>query len=223
MSLHTLTPSDRRFFATTYRLAQQSVEGFAFWRELLPHLKLRRLKYWDGVVANEDLLRLIITNTKRSFVITSYILSDNEGPGRTGYNVFQLVERCGKLDPDFDADAERRLLMKPDVVGAIKKIRLLRNNLDAHHVANDGWKKTFGRFTNAEFERLISTLYGIVLRCNRRVGMRRLSENSLIKTNVVYADRLLRALTKQKMDGEIGPQFTSVDDWESEAHDHAID
>src|SRR4051812_23498587 len=70
----TMDKNERRFFTTVYRLAQQSVEGFAFWKELLPHLKLRRAKYWDAVTFNEELLRIIITNTKRSFVVTTFIL-----------------------------------------------------------------------------------------------------------------------------------------------------
>lgn len=179
------------------------------------------MQYWDAVVANEDLLRLIITNAKRSFVITTYILCDNKGQGRSGHNVFQLVERCRRVNPYPQIDADRSLLGEPGIARAIEKVRLLRNNLDAHHVAGDDWKKAFGRFSNAEFDRLISTLYGVIVRCNKSVGLRRVSEGSLRKANIIYADRLLRALASQQKSGEIGQQFTSVDNWESQAGEPA--
>jgi hypothetical protein len=209
-----MNPSERRFFTTVYRLAQQSVEGFAFWKELLPHLKLRRLKYWEGISFNEELLRIIITNTKRSFVVTTFILCDNEGYGQQGHNVHQLLERCSAL-PNFDIDAEKRLLASRKTARRIKQIRILRNNIDAHHSASDEWKRRFGTLRNSEFEELISTIYGIVFRCNKAAGMRRVSEDSLRKASTVYADRLLRALEKQVKDGCAGIGFVTVDDWES--------
>lgn len=214
MSLQPLNRADSRFFTTTYRLAQQSVEGFAFWKELLPHVKLRRLKYLEGLWTNEDLLRLLVTNAKRSFVVTSYILCDNEGQGQQGHNVFKLIDRCSKILPDFDAQAEIQLLHSPELVRAINQVRILRNNLDAHHAVTDDWKRPFGRFPTEKFEQLISTLYGIAIRCNRSVGLRRISECSLREANTVYADRLLRALTKQEQEGDVGKQFGSVEDWE---------
>jgi hypothetical protein len=68
---------------------------------------------------------------------------------------------------------------------------------------------------NAEFAELISTIYGIVFRCNKAAGLRRASENSLRKASTVYADRLLRALEKQAKDGCVGIGFASVDEFES--------
>jgi hypothetical protein len=214
MSAIVLSEGDRDFFITVYRLAQQSVEGFALWKEFLPHLKLRKPKYYEAVSFNEDLLRIIITNTKRSFVVTTYILSDNEGQGQKGHNVFQLLERSAKL-PNLDVAAERRLLEQPNTVRSMKKIRILRNNLDAHHGTSDDWKKLFGSVPNSEFEALISALYGVVRRCNVAAGFKRVSEKSLSKATVAGADRLMRALAKQLELGEAGQGFQSVDDWES--------
>jgi len=214
MSAMVLSKKDRNFFTTVYRLAQQSVEGFALWKEFLPHLKLRKVKYWEAVSFSEDLLRIIITNTKRSFIVTTYILSDNEGQGEKGHNVFQLLERSAKF-PSLDANAERRLLDQPNTIRAMAKIRILRNNLDAHHATSDDWKKRFGSVPNAEFEALISTLYGVVRRCNVAAGLKRVSENSLRNATVVGADRLLRALARQLELAEAGQGFQSVEDWES--------
>jgi hypothetical protein len=214
MSAMVLSKEERSFFTTVYRLAQQSVEGFALWKEFLPHLKLRKLKYWEAVSFNEDLLRIVITNTKRSFVVTTYILSDNEGQGQKGHNVFQLLERSARF-PNLDPDAERRLLEQPNTVRAMAKIRILRNNLDAHHATSYDWKGRFGSLPNAEFEALISTLYGVVRRCNVAAGLKRVSENSLRKATIAGADRLLRALARQLELGEAGRAFQSVDDWES--------
>ncbi|HCX31344.1 MAG TPA: hypothetical protein DHU55_16480 [Blastocatellia bacterium] len=135
--------SETRFFTTVYRLAQQSVEGFAFWKELLPHLKLQRRKYWEAILFNEELLRIIITNTKRACVVSTFILCDNEGYGRQGHNVQQLLERCTAL-PSFDANAEKQLLASKKTARRIEQIRILRNNLDAHHSASDEWKQRFG-------------------------------------------------------------------------------
>lgn len=209
-----MNQNDSRFFTTVYRLAQQSVEGFAFWKELLPHLKLRRLKYWKGVSFNEEMLRIIITNTKRSFVVTTFILCDNKRYGQKGHDVHQLLERCCLLQ-NFDVDAEKRLLTSRKTARRIEQIRILRNNLDAHHSTSDDWKRRFGILPNAEFEDLISVIYGIVFRCNKAAGLRRVSENSLRKASTVYADRLLRALEKQVKDGCAGQGFTTVDDFES--------
>jgi hypothetical protein len=209
-----MNQSERRFFTTVYRLAQQSVEGFAFWKELLPHLKLHHRKYFEGVLFNEELLRIIITNTKRSLVVTTFILCDNSGHGKRGHTVYQLLERSSAL-LNFDVEAEKRLLDSPKIVRRIEQIRILRNNLDAHHAASDEWKRRFGTLPNAEFEELISTVYGIVFRCNKAAGLKRISEDSLRKTSTVYADRLLRALEKQLKDGCVGEGFVSVDDWES--------
>jgi hypothetical protein len=210
----TMNHRERRFFTTVYRLAQQSVEGFAFWKELLPHLKLHHRKYFEGVLFNEELLRIIITNTKRSLVVTTFILCDNSRHGNRGHSVYQLLERSSAL-LNFDVDAEKRLLDSPKIVRRIEQIRILRNNLDAHHAASDEWKRRFGTLRNSEFEELISTVYGIVFRCNKAAGLRRVSEDSLRKASTVYADRLLRALEKQVKDGCAGKGFVSVDDWES--------
>jgi hypothetical protein len=214
MSAMVLSKKDRNFLTTIYRLAQQSVEGFALWKEFLPHLKLRNAKYWEAVSFNEDLLRIIITNTKRSFVVTTYILIDNEGQGQKGHNVFQLLERSAKF-PSLDAGAEKRLLEQSNTIRTMEKIRILRNNLDAHHATSDDWKERFGSVPNAEFEALISRLYGVVRRCNVAAGFKRVSEKSLRKATVAGADRLMRALAKQLELGEAGPGFQSVDDWES--------
>jgi hypothetical protein len=209
-----MNQSERRFFTTVYHLAQQSVEGFAFWKELLPHLKLQRRKYREAILFNEELLRIIITNTKRACVVTTFILCDNEGYGQQGHNVQQLLERCTAL-PNFDTNAEKRLLASKKTARRIEQIRILRNNLDAHHSASDEWKQRFGTLQNSEFEELISTIYGIVFRCNKAAGIRRVSEDFLREASTVYADRLLRALTKQLEDGCAGKGFVTVGDWES--------
>jgi len=209
-----MNQTERRFFTTSYRLAQQTVEGFAFWKELLPHLKLRRGKYWQAIVTNEELLRVIITNTKRSFVLTIYILCDDSARGRQGHNVHQLLSRCTALT-GIDISAEKRLLASPTISRTIQQIKILRNNLDAHHSASDEWKKRFGTLPNSDFEALISTVYGIVFRCNKAAGIRRVSENSLRKASALYADRLLRALEKQAEDKSVGQGYVSVDEFES--------
>jgi hypothetical protein len=211
-----LSLADRKFFATVYRLAQQSVEGFALWLEFLPHLKLQKAKYWEAISFNEDLFRIIITNTKRSFVVTTYILCDDEGQGKKGHNVFQLLGRSADL-PTLNFDAETRLLAQPSITRTMDKVRVLRNNLDAHHAASDDWKMRFGSLSNAEFEGLISTVYGVVRRCNMAAGLRRVSENSLRKATIVGADRLLRALARQVELAEAGTGFQSVESWETDA------
>jgi hypothetical protein len=208
--------SEQRFFTMVYRLAQQSVEGFAFWKELLPYLKLHRGKYWNAVLTNEELLRIIITNTKRSFVVTTFILCDDSKHGKQGHSVHQLLKRCRTL-PGLDIDAEKGFLVAAKTARRIEQIRILRNNLDAHHAASDEWKRRFGTLQNSEIEELISTVYGIVFRCNKAAGMRRVSENSLRKASTVYAERLLRALEKQAKDRGVGRGFVSVDQWETEA------
>jgi hypothetical protein len=209
-----MNQNDRRFFTKSYRLAQQSVEGFAFWKELLPHLKFLKGKYWQAIVTNEELLRIIITNTKRSFVLTTYILCDNSRNGRRGHNVHQLLSRCAAL-PGLDIAAEKGLFASSQITRTIRQVKLLRNNLDAHHNASDEWKARFGTLANADFEELISTIYGIVLRCNKAAGLRRVSENSLRKASALYADRLLRALEKQADDKCVGKGYMSVDEFES--------
>lgn len=209
-----MNQTERRFFTTSYRLAQQSVEGFAFWKELLPHLKGRRGKYWQAIFTNEELLRIIITNTKRSFVLTTYILCDNSRHGSRGHNVHQLLRRCAAL-PGLDIAAEKKLFASPKIARTITQVKLLRNNLDAHHSASDEWKKRFGTLPNSDLEVLISTVYGIVFRCNKAAGIRRVSETSLRKASALYADRLLRALEKQAEDKCVGQGYVSVDEFES--------
>ena len=179
-----------------------------------PALEIPSDKILGGLSKNEDLLRIIITNTKRSFVITTFILCDNSEYGKQGHSVHELLNRCTTL-PNYDVDAEKRLLISPKTARRIEQIRILRNNLDAHHAASDEWKQRFGTLRNSEFEELISTVYGIVFRCNKAAGIRRVSEDSLRKTSTVYADRLLRALEKQIKDGCVGKGFQTVDDWES--------
>jgi hypothetical protein len=57
--------------------------------------------------------------------------------------VQQLLERCTAL-PSFDANAEKQLLASKKTARRIEQIRILRNNLDAHHSASDEWKQRFG-------------------------------------------------------------------------------
>src|SRR5438046_2737727 len=149
-----LNRSESRFFTTVYRLGQQSVEGFTLWKALLPHLKLQQAKYVDAVTTNEELLRIIITNTKRSFIITTYILCDDSGYGKQGHSVHQLLER-GAVLPNLDITAEKRLLGSKTTARRIEQIKILRNNLDAHHAASDEWKERFGTLPTSDFEEVI--------------------------------------------------------------------
>lgn len=215
MAVRVLSKDERRFFTTTYRLAQQSLEGYVLWTEWLPHLKLRKTKFWEAISFNEDLLRILITNTKRAFVVTTYIVSDNSERGNEGHNVFKLLDYSADI-PGFDVASQRQRLEQPEIKRAIRRIRLLRNNLDAHHSASEDWKKPFGEMKNSEMETLICTLYDIVREANIAAGFRRVSESSLRKTTSRSADRLLRALASQLEAGEAGPGNVSVSEWETE-------
>ena len=87
----------RRFAGTVYRLAQQAVESYTVWNELLKVLKLQRPKHFETMLENEDLLRIIVTNAKRSFIVTLFILCDDGGYGSKGHNVFKLLDKCAGL------------------------------------------------------------------------------------------------------------------------------
>jgi hypothetical protein len=215
MAVRVLSKDERRFFTTTYRLAQQSLEGYVLWTEWLPHLKLRRTKFWEAISFNEDLLRILITNTKRAFVVTTYIVSDNSKRGNEGHNVFKLLAHSADV-PGFDLASQRKRLEQPEIKRAIRRVRLLRNNLDAHHSVSEDWKEPFGEMKNSEMEILICTLYDIVREANIAAGFRRVSESCLRKTTSRSADRLLRALARQLEAGEAGPGNVSISEWETE-------
>lgn len=210
-----LSKEQAEFFTTVYRLAQQSVEGFTLWTCLLDPFRTELLKGKQLVIStDEELLRIIITNTKRSFVITTYILCDNEGAGAKGLNVYKLIQQAGEIASDFDSSAELSLLDSSANRQIIKKLRILRNNLDAHHSDSNDWKKAIGEIENAQLEYLIHELYNIVCRCHTCVGLDRLSLKGLTKRTTTYGDRLLRALVHQAESNLVGEEFVPVEAWE---------
>jgi len=217
MSFRVLTMRDRKFFTTVYRLAQQSLEGFYVWTVLLNPLRVGVIGRQSVVASNEDLLRIIITNAKRAFVITTYILCDDRGSGAAGHNVYKLLDRAANIAPSFDKVSNEELLQTPEARAAIKKLRILRNNLDAHHSVSDEWKESIGKIENSDLEHLILTIYNIVYQCNAAVGLEHLSAKALTTRTTTYGDRLLRALAQQIEDKLVGTECVSVEDWESGA------
>jgi hypothetical protein len=215
MSFVVLDKANRRHFTTTYRLAQQSLEGFTLWSVLLDPMKTQLIGQMPVISMNEDLLRIIITNTKRSFVSTMYILTDDSRYGSMGYNVYELLNRFSKLG--FDNKEGMSNLTSDRTKTAIKKVKILRNNLDAHHSASDEWKKSLGEIPNSEMGFLINTVYDVIWRCNANVGLDRLTADALRTRTLTYTDRLLRALTEQFSDGLVGKEFVSVNAWEAGA------
>jgi hypothetical protein len=223
MKFRVLSKDDRKFFTTTYRLAQQSVEAFSLWTHLVEPLR-------DGVIGqqpfaetNEELLRIILTNAKRAFIVTTYILCDTDGRGAEGHNVQELIDRTAQLIPTFNKADEQKPLSSPDSKLTIKKLRILRNNLDGHHSVSEKWKQRLGTIQNSQMENLIIALYNVVVRCNAAVALERMPLAQLKLRTKTYADRLLRALAQQTKDNKLGTEFVRVEDWEGGARYDSVE
>lgn len=212
------TPAQRKFFQVTYRLAQQSIESLTLWSDLADLYSKNLARHFDLITTNEDLLRLIGTNAKRSTIVTLFILIDNMGHGKNGHNIYRLAEMCHGLR-ELTKEALIEPLESDAIKRTIKVVRIVRNNLDAHHADNDEWKKSLKGESRQGLRELIDTIFQPLLRCGNALGIPRLSASALQSATRNNFKRLLRALEKQIRDKDVGQQYISVEQWEQSAEE----
>jgi hypothetical protein len=201
----------RPYFNSVYRLAQQAAEAFALFVVIRDWFRTGWMKDFDNATANEDLLRIIASGCKRTSIITIHTLFDHRKP-RT-CNIFALIDR---VEISRSEKRSMRQRLKP-IAGTVRKIGTLRNHIDAHLVEHDDWKKGLGDGLKlAEVNRVLATLFSVVIDCGKVLGIKKLGYVAIHSASKLYGNRLIRALSEQVAAGKIGRQIISVHDWEDQ-------
>lgn len=211
----------RAFYYEVYRLAQHSVEGIALFTAVQNWFKTDAwTKDFSNAVTNEDLLRVIAMTSRRAGIVTLNILCDDGGQGRRGCNIYKLLRR---VEAAKGLSTEKWCTAIDWHGATIDKIRLLRNNTDAHYNEDKGWEKGLGEGLNSQdVNDLFRALFAALLSCGKTFEIYPMPFESIFKLTFAYGERLIRSLAEQVLANKVGPKFQSVREWEQEDRDEQL-
>lgn len=205
----------RKYFWRIYELLRRATESFILWayiRNCYDGTLIARSS--RAIYANHDLLNLIASNARSNAIIVLYILCDDSLHGSKGCNIFKLLEK-GVLLAANGIEKHRAMFkkLKPE----IGKLRLLRNNLDAHLCERDDWKVPFNKgpidqANGVAFDRVLRECFAGALCVAQALDIDAVGHKDVEKRALTYCDRLLRALTVQCDSKAIGDEPWPLDE-----------
>ena len=205
----------RAFYYEVYRLAQHSVEGIALFTAVQNWFKTDAwTKDFSNAVTNEDLLRVIAMTSRRAGIVTLNILCDDGGQGRRGCTIYKLLRRI-EAAKGLSTEKMRGAIDKHGPT--IGKIRLLRNNNDAHYNEDKGWEKGLGEGLNSQgVNNLLRAVFAALLSCGKTLNIHPMPFECIFKITFAYGERLIHSLGEQVHADKVGPKFQSVREWEDQ-------
>ena len=197
-------------FLNVYRLAQQGAEAFAMFAVIQAWFK-SWARDSANAIANEELFRFVASNSRRTSVIAIHILCDNGKPQTC--NVYRLIQRV-----EISPSAKKAMLQwLKSVAPTVRKIKTLRNHIDAHLSEHDTWREGLGDgLQRKDVDRVLAIVFKVLLECVRnRHSQIRLLRQFMIQVSFTYR-RMIRAMREQVVAGKVRRQIISVQDWEDQ-------
>ena len=152
-------------------LLQQTAEAFTiwFWFDQTFHAAY---EHYATILSNERFLQILAFSCRRTAIVSFAIATDDSELGKKGYGVWNLINLMEQRKL-MDAGPARKKLN--DIEKTIKKIRILRNNVDGHYSRDREWQKSkhYGQLTYDEVWKAIVVLMSALCDCGLALAQRR--------------------------------------------------